>query len=135
MYCIVKPAALQRQVVCCVSFVQIGVKLPSHIFLLLDVFSKLESKKVEKAFVTLHVGRGTFAPVKTEDLEDHKMHTEHYFYSPENRDKILKAQKEGRKVHIVCDCCDTREFGSNDLHSLKDVNSSIVIGIKSDIVL
>ena len=66
-----------------------------------DVFSKLESKKVEKAFVTLHVGRGTFAPVKTEDLEDHKMHTEHYFYSPENRDKILKAQKEGRKVFCV----------------------------------
>ena len=66
-----------------------------------EVFNELEKKRIEKAFVTLHVGRGTFAPVKTEDIKDHKMHTERYFFSPDNRAKIMKAQEEGRKVFCV----------------------------------
>ena len=40
------------------------------------VFKKLEAKKIEKTFVTLHVGAGTFKPVKSETLADHDMHTE-----------------------------------------------------------
>ena len=53
-----------------------------------EIFSSLKSKSIERAEVTLHVGLGTFAPVKADFLKDHKMHTEKYFVSENNLEKI-----------------------------------------------
>ena len=46
---------------------------------------------VNIAYVTLHVGLGTFRPVKTDDITEHKMHSEHYYIKKEDADKINQA--------------------------------------------
>ncbi len=58
-----------------------------------EVFSRLTQKQIELAFVTLHVGVGTFAPVKNEIITDHKMHKERYFVESEDLRKIVSAKK------------------------------------------
>ncbi len=58
-----------------------------------DVFSDLEAKGIKRAEVTLHVGLGTFAPVKVDNIIDHKMHTERYFVTTDNLEKIKSANK------------------------------------------
>ena len=65
------------------------------------VLQKLEEKGVEKVFLTLHVGAGTFLPVKTDDTNDHKMHAEYGVITKEACDKINKAKKEGRRIIAV----------------------------------
>ena len=65
------------------------------------VFRALEEKGVEKVFVTLHVGAGTFLPVKTADTKDHKMHTEYCEISPEACDAVNRAKAEGRRIIAV----------------------------------
>lgn len=65
------------------------------------VFDALEQKGVQKVFLTLHVGAGTFLPVKTEDTKDHKMHAEFGIISPEACNIINQAKKEGRNVIAV----------------------------------
>ena len=65
------------------------------------VFEALEKKGVEKVFITLHVGAGTFLPVKTDDTKDHKMHAEYGEISPEACEAINKAKKEGRRIIAV----------------------------------
>jgi len=57
------------------------------------VFDELEKKKIDRAFVTLHVGLGTFKPVTAMDLSEHVMHSEDYFIDEENMSKIKKAKK------------------------------------------
>ena len=56
---------------------------------------------IETAFITLHVGLGTFLPVRAENLEDHKMHSETFSISCETACRIEKARAEGRKVLAV----------------------------------
>ncbi|EQC48514.1 S-adenosylmethionine:tRNA ribosyltransferase-isomerase [Bacteriovorax sp. BSW11_IV] len=58
-----------------------------------EVFANLAKKNIERAFVTLHVGLGTFAPVKTDNLSDHVMHTEEYFIDAANLDKLNSKKK------------------------------------------
>lgn len=58
-----------------------------------DVFKKLEVKNIARAFVTLHVGLGTFAPVKVDNLKDHTMHTEEYFIDEKNLHALKNASK------------------------------------------
>ncbi len=65
------------------------------------VLQKLRDKGVELEYVTLHVGLGTFLPVREESIENHKMHTEFYTVTQDVADKIAKAKKEGRKVLAV----------------------------------
>lgn len=65
------------------------------------VFKALEEKGVEKVFVTLHVGAGTFLPVKTSDTKDHKMHAEYCEISEQACRTINKAKAEGRRVIAV----------------------------------
>lgn len=65
------------------------------------LLAALQEKGVETAFVTLHVGLGTFAPVKTENLEDHNIHSENFEVSAEAAQKIAQAKKEGRRVIAV----------------------------------
>ncbi|MFA5340583.1 MAG: tRNA preQ1(34) S-adenosylmethionine ribosyltransferase-isomerase QueA [Clostridia bacterium] len=66
-----------------------------------QLLSRLKDKGVEIVKVTLHVGIGTFRPVKTDNIEDHIMHTEHYKISSQAADSINKAKQEGRKI-IAC---------------------------------
>ncbi len=61
----------------------------------------LEAKGVRRAFVTLHVGAGTFAPVRTEDLSAHRMHTEWYELPVATAEAIALARQEGRRVIAV----------------------------------
>ena len=53
-----------------------------------QLLDKLEEQKIERANVTLHVGLGTFSPIRSENFKDHKMHSEKYFIEKENLEKI-----------------------------------------------
>ncbi len=65
------------------------------------VFKSLKAKGIQTEFVTLHVGLGTFQPVKTEQIEEHQMHSE-WFSLPEDVAKRLnKAKKDGKKIVAV----------------------------------
>lgn len=66
-----------------------------------ELLKKIEEKGVSIANVTLHVGIGTFRPVKEKNIEDHHMHTEHYYIKQEDVEKINKAKKEGHRVIAV----------------------------------
>lgn len=66
-----------------------------------ELVVQLEKKGVEVLHITLHVGMGTFLPVRTENLEDHVMHTESYQVSEEVADKINRAKAEGRKIVAI----------------------------------
>lgn len=66
-----------------------------------ELFGRLEEKGVVVANVTLHVGLGTFRPVKVEDVANHQMHEEHYFIEPEEAEKINRAKREGGRVVCV----------------------------------
>lgn len=63
-----------------------------------DVFSKLAKKGIKKAEITLHVGAGTFQPVKTENALDHEMHAEHFFIRRETIEELKKFQ--GRIIPV-----------------------------------
>ena len=66
-----------------------------------DLLEKIKAKGVEIANVTLHVGIGTFRPVKEENIEDHDMHTEHYYIKAEDAEKINNARKNGGRIIAV----------------------------------
>lgn len=66
-----------------------------------ELLEKIKAKGVEIANVTLHVGIGTFRPVKVENIEEHKMHTEHFYIKQEDVDKINKAKREGHRIIAV----------------------------------
>src|SRR3989339_193929 len=66
-----------------------------------ELIDKLKAKGVEFAEVTLHVGLGTFLPVKSERVEDHTMHSEQVELTAENAEKINRAKAEGRRVIAV----------------------------------
>jgi S-adenosylmethionine:tRNA ribosyltransferase-isomerase len=61
----------------------------------------LRARGIETAFVTLHVGLGTFIPIRSERIEDHAMHEEEYSVSEEAALAIEKAKREGRRVVAV----------------------------------
>ncbi len=61
----------------------------------------LDAKGIERRFVTLHVGLGTFLPVREENIENHKMHEEWYTIPVETAEAINKAKREGRPVLAV----------------------------------
>jgi S-adenosylmethionine:tRNA ribosyltransferase-isomerase len=63
--------------------------------------ARLDAKGIRRAFVTLHVGTGTFAPVRTEDLSAHQMHSEWYELPVETANAIAQARLEGRRVIAV----------------------------------
>ena len=60
-----------------------------------ELFEELKKKGVTIAEVTLHVGIGTFRPVKVDKIEDHEMHSEHFYVTKENADKINNTKKNG----------------------------------------
>ncbi len=66
-----------------------------------ELLERIRAKGVEIAEVLLHVGLGTFRPVKEENVLDHKMHSEYYEVSEEAADIVNRAKKEGRRVICV----------------------------------
>ena len=66
-----------------------------------ELLKKIEEKGIKVANVTLHVGIGTFRPVKEDEVEKHEMHSEHYYIKQEDVDKINETKKQGRRVISV----------------------------------
>lgn len=66
-----------------------------------EMLDELRSRGIRTAFVTLHVGLGTFRPVKEENVLDHKMHSEHYFMPQETAALINETKKNGGRVIAV----------------------------------
>ena len=66
-----------------------------------ELLKKIKDKGIEIAFVTLHVGLGTFRPVKAENIEEHHMHSEHYELTEEEANKINRAKENGGRVIAV----------------------------------
>lgn len=66
-----------------------------------EMLAELKDKGINLAYVTLHVGLGTFRPVKEERVTDHKMHSEHYFMPEETAELIRKTKAEGGRVIAV----------------------------------
>jgi len=66
-----------------------------------EILEKLKNKGVNIGYVTLHVGLGTFRPVKAEKIEDHQMHSEHYHLPKETADLINETKKNGGRVIAV----------------------------------
>jgi S-adenosylmethionine:tRNA ribosyltransferase-isomerase len=66
-----------------------------------EILERLREKGVETATVTLHVGLGTFSPIRTEVVEEHKIHTEWYRIPEDTAEKIARAKREGRRVVAI----------------------------------
>ena len=66
-----------------------------------ELLEKIKEKGIEIANVTLHVGIGTFRPVKVEKIEEHHMHSEHYYIKPEDAEIINKTKQNGGRIISV----------------------------------
>lgn len=66
-----------------------------------ELLEKIKAKGIKVEFVTLHVGLGTFRPVKADVIEEHKMHSEHYYLPKETADAINETKKQGKRVIAV----------------------------------
>lgn len=66
-----------------------------------ELLEKIRAKGIKIAFVTLHVGLGTFRPVKAETVEEHEMHSEYYYLDKENADMINESKEKGKRVIAV----------------------------------
>ena len=66
-----------------------------------ELLEQVKAKGVKLGFVTLHVGLGTFRPVSAEDIQDHKMHAEHYHMPQETADLINETKEKGGRVIAV----------------------------------
>ena len=64
-----------------------------------ELLERVKAKGVKLGFVTLHVGLGTFRPVSAEDIQDHKMHAEHYHMPQETADLINETKEKGGRGH------------------------------------
>ena len=85
-----------------------------------ELLQAIKDKGVDVAEVTLHVGLGTFRPVKEDNLLDHKMHSEHYEVTKEAADKINNAKKNGKRVICVgTTSCRTVESAANPDGTIK----------------
>ena len=80
-----------------------------------ELLERIQEKGVDIARVTLHVGLGTFRPVKVENIQEHHMHSEYYVVTQEAADKINNAKADGGRVICVgTTSCRTIESASDD---------------------
>lgn len=95
-----------------------------------EILEKLKNNGVNIGYVTLHVGLGTFRPVKAEKIEDHKMHTEHY-YLPKETAELINSTKAagGRVIAVGTTSCRTLESVATFRGEIKedDGNTDIFI--------
>ena len=95
-----------------------------------ELLEKIKEKGVEVANVTLHVGIGTFRPVKVENIEDHSMHSEHYYIKQEDVNKINNAKKNGNRVIAVgTTSCRVLESVADEDGMLKEIENDTNIFI------
>ncbi len=95
-----------------------------------ELLKKIEEKGVTVVYVTLHVGIGTFRPVKVDNIEDHEMHSEHYYVPSETADKINETKKNGGRIIAVgTTSCRTLESASDENGYLSECNASTNIFI------
>ncbi len=87
-----------------------------------ELLEEIRQMGVEIARITLHVGLGTFRPVKVEDVTEHHMHSEYYRVSPEAADLINKTRAEGGRIISV------GTTSTRTLESVADENGKIVPG-------
>lgn len=91
-----------------------------------ELLKQIEEKGVKIANVTLHVGIGTFRPVKEENIEDHKMHKEHFYIKQEDVEKINETKKAGKRVIAV------GTTSCRVLETIADANTGYVNAQESD---
>ena len=95
-----------------------------------ELLKKLEEKGIIIANVTLHVGIGTFRPVKEETVENHEMHSEHYYIKQEDVEKINNAKKNGNRVIAVgTTSCRVLETIADDKGMVKETEGDTQIFI------
>ena len=95
-----------------------------------ELLNKIKDMGVEIANVTLHVGIGTFRPVKEKNIEDHHMHTEHFYIKEEDAKKINNAKKNGNRVFAVgTTSCRTLESIADDNGFVKAIEGDTNIYI------
>jgi S-adenosylmethionine:tRNA ribosyltransferase-isomerase len=66
-----------------------------------EILARTRERGIETVEITLHVGLGTFQPVRVEKVEDHKLHSERYTISPEAASRIEEARKKGRRIVAI----------------------------------
>lgn len=95
-----------------------------------ELLEKIKEKGIQIANVTLHVGIGTFRPVKVENVEDHSMHSEHYYIKSEDAEKINKAKESGHKIIAVgTTSCRVLESVADENGKLKETEGDTSIFI------
>ncbi|MBE6888871.1 MAG: tRNA preQ1(34) S-adenosylmethionine ribosyltransferase-isomerase QueA [Ruminococcaceae bacterium] len=95
-----------------------------------EVFAKLAEKGVDTAYVTLHVGLGTFRPVKEDNILDHKMHVEHFSVPEETAEKIAECKaRGGRVIAVGTTSCRTLESAAGMSESGEIIACSADTGI------
>ena len=95
-----------------------------------ELLEKIKAKGVEIAKVTLHVGIGTFRPVKVENVEEHQMHSEHFIVKQEEADKINRARENGHRIIAVgTTSCRVLESVSDEKGKMKAIETDTSIFI------
>ncbi len=103
-----------------------------------ELLDKIKRKNIEIIKITLHVGLGTFAPVKTDNILDHKMHKERIIIKNKEKKKIFKAKKDKRRVvavgTTVCRALETLgsslDLANNNQDFISDTDIFIYPGFK-----
>ena len=100
-----------------------------------EILKKIEEKGVNLVYVTLHVGLGTFRPVKVDDVESHEMHSEYFVITKEACEIINETKKRGNKVYSVgttsCRVLESATDENGIIHEMaKDTNIFIYPGYK-----
>ena len=86
-----------------------------------ELLKEIQDMGVDLAYVTLHVGLGTFRPVKVENVKEHHMHSEYYQVSAEAAEKINRAKENGHRVICVgTTSCRTVESASDENGHLEE---------------
>ena len=95
-----------------------------------ELLERVKEKGIEIAKVTLHVGIGTFRPVKVENVEEHSMHSEHYYIKAEEAEKINNAKKNGKRIIAVgTTSCRVLESVANEEGKVKEIEGDTSIFI------
>ena len=95
-----------------------------------ELLEAIKAKGIDVANVTLHVGIGTFRPVKVENIEEHSMHSEHYYIKKEDVEKINNAKRNGNRVIAVgTTSCRVLESVADEDGMMKEIESDTNIFI------
>ena len=95
-----------------------------------ELLEEIKKKGVEIANVTLHVGIGTFRPVKVDKIEEHHMHSEHFYIKKEDAEKINSTKsKEGRIISVGTTSCRVLESIADEKGFVKEVEGDTSIFI------